>query len=243
MITLLIGLVRWWWNSPWRIYMLMSFAGVVGISVLVGWLKYRRVMNNSTQQGSALENGNKTPLTVTMEQHDEGEPKIGKLAGCRVRVRNESKAMAAENVEVRLTSITPVPTHAHPLSFDRSRPLPNEFPVFLKPEVGDGRSINPDSDVQFMLFRQVQHSNVPTIQFFPEKQFGMYSTNEREHTLEIEVSACTCAAIRKKFRIIFSRDLNGIPVFDIKTIRCATTVPSRRPLAGPGRRDGKSSAP
>jgi hypothetical protein len=161
---------------------------------------------------------NQTPLSFTLER-DEGKPKIDKWAGCHIRVRNESQRIAAENVEVRLMNITPIPKHTHPLSLDPRSSLPDAFPVFLKPESGECRSINPGSDAQFELFHQIRHSNVPTIQFLAkDKQFGLYSTSEREHTLEIEVSAHTCVPIRKRFKLTFARDLNGIPVFSFESV-------------------------
>ena len=129
---------------------------------------------------------------------------------CRVKIHNSNKTVAAENVEVRLTAIEAIPRTAQ----NSNRPLPNKFPIWLKPVEGSGKVVNPDSSILFELFTMERYSNLPVVKFIgKETEYSPYEPPHRwegdvpkyqDCLIRIEVSALACSPVAERFWIKFS---------------------------------------
>lgn len=94
---------------------------------------------------------------------------IGNKFECLVEVENENSNEPAENVEVKLLKIEPIPKHE-----PSKTPLPLTFPIYPQPKSNNPTVINPKDSERFLLF------NVK--QTFTEVEFEIVGLNHKLNT-------------------------------------------------------------
>jgi hypothetical protein len=145
---------------------------------------------------------------------------------CRVSVRNNEN-IAAEKVAVLLQNIDPIPSAKrrvadnHECYHKPTLPLPTIFPIEVRPVIGDGKTIPPDSTIEFNLFKLVRHGSIPTIRFLgksDQDEYSMFTPETIEggtifmfkpYKITMSVQSLNCAVFIRTFRIIFEAGDNG----------------------------------
>jgi hypothetical protein len=220
-----VGTVAWMKVTPlWQVLALMVAFYILGC-LIIRWL-WKSAKKTAEKSGfrphpfpkntAAIIDG--TTLSMGVEKGNVQAP-FGRSDGCRVRIHNNSETLPVENVKVSVVRIDPIPNHSHPLSYDKSTPLPDLFPIQLRTEPQTGDVINPGSEAYYGLFALVRHSNIPTVQFIAkDKEYGLYSTQQAEHVVTLEISAKSCTAFKEQIKVQFSHDLRGIPTFKVEKL-------------------------
>ena len=155
---------------------------------------------------------------------------------CRVSVKNHGKK-PAEQVAVLLQGIEPLPLIArrvadnHEYYHEPPLPLPTIFPIEARPVIGDGKTIPPNSNIEYDLFKLVRHGNIPAIRFLGKSDHDEYSMFTPEtieggtifmfkpYKITMSVQSFNCAVFIQTFTVKFEADDNGkIATFTIEKI-------------------------
>jgi hypothetical protein len=218
MLSVLTWFAGWFKHAPtWQVW---------GMVIIVCLTSYAIAFRLSKKRGLKKET-ELTPQALTINAHCLQCNNEGILFYCcRVSVRNHGN-IAAEKVAVLLQNIDPIPSAKrrvadnHEYYHKPALPLPTIFPIEVRPVIVDGKTIPPDSTIEFNLFKLVRHGDIPTIRFLgktDQDEFSMFTPETIEggtifmfkpYKITLSVQSLNCAAYIQTFTVIFEAGENG----------------------------------
>jgi hypothetical protein len=154
---------------------------------------------------------------------------------CHLELKNTS-AEVLNNLQVKLRGWEPKPSQPHtgtivgfkqnpkdPSSPDLPMPDPSTSPIPLKPESGDGRSVNPGDSVSFWVFKMVRTLGAPVEIIGAERQYRYFQPSAKWYTFDVQVSTSKFT-VRQRFQLTFVPGEKNIPAFEVSKATSAAEL-------------------
>jgi hypothetical protein len=140
---------------------------------------------------------------------------------CEVSVKNMS-TVVLQNVGVKLTSWSPVPSDPHTGTTDGTidkqtqtpLPMPVDFPIDIKPESQTGRTINRGDSSTFLLFKMIRAGGSATVEIVgAERQYHWFHP-PKLCTVKLDCSS-SVGVLHRQYQITFERDEKSVASFTV----------------------------
>jgi hypothetical protein len=221
-VALLISICGGWWSAmsgaisiPFAFLALFvggsatTYFWVLAFAAL--WVVVIGIARKNHELKNLLENKPESNLEIEAIPCD---IKSGQKTFCKIRVRNKSKNVTADNVQVELLALDD--SLAGTEQGNYFRPV---LPFILKPEITGANTINPESELTYNLFRVIMNEgasrNEPETEWVKHRNCVAYFSQEslkdvttfywkKSYQLKLKASARDLLKVETEFELVFS---------------------------------------